>query len=166
VPSPADLLALTRTPSGRKMIRYSMVSAISVVVSTVVLTLLVGVLRWSAFSAALTATAVATVPSYELNRKWAWGKSGRSHFWKEVAPFWSLSFIGLAFSTWTSVIAERYSKQHHLSHVVHTAVVEGAFIGAFGVLWVGKFVLFNKVLFAHHPDDLPPALDGRTGLPG
>ena len=31
--------------------------------------------------------------------------------------------------------------------------------------WIGKFIFFNKVLFRTHPDDLEPALDGRTGLP-
>jgi hypothetical protein len=33
------------------------------------------------------------------------------------------------------------------------------------VLWVAKFVVLNKVLFAHKAEALPPALDGRTGLP-
>ena len=143
-----------------------MISAICVVISTITLALLVGVLRWPAFWASVTSTAIATVPSYELNRKWAWGKRGKSHLWREVVPFWTLAFIGLAFSTWASVVAESFSHHHHLSHLVHTVVVEGAFIGAFGVLWVGKFMIINKLLFVHHPQDLSPALDGRSGLPG
>ena len=40
-----------------------------------------------------------------------------------------------------------------------------AALAAFGVLWVAKFVIFNKILFVHHLEDLDPALDGRTGLP-
>ncbi len=148
------------------MLRYSATSLICVVISTVILTVLVGLLRWNAFGASLTATAVSTIPSYELNRKWAWGKSGKGHLWKEVVPFWTLAFIGLAFSTWASVLAQGYSQHHHLSHLVHTIVVTGAFIGSFGVLWIGKFLIFNKILFAHHPQDLTPALDGRTGIPG
>ena len=42
-----------------------------------------------------------------------------------------------------------------------------AALAAFGVLWVGKFFILNKVLFVHHPEELEeiPALDGRTGLP-
>lgn len=162
----SDLMALCRSPQGKKLIRYSATSAICVVISTVILTFLVGVLRWGAFGASLTATALSTIPSYELNRKWAWGKSGKSHMWKEVVPFWSLAFIGLAFSTWASVAAESFAKHHHLSHLVHTGVVDGAFLGAFGVLWVGKFIIFNKILFVRHPEDLTPALDGRTGIPG
>jgi uncharacterized membrane protein len=86
--------------------------------------------------------------------------------WKEVVPFWVLAFIGLAFSTYWAVAADSLAKHHHLSHLMRTVVVEGAVISAFGVLWVGKFIIFNKILFVHHPQDLEPALDGRTGLPG
>ena len=47
---------------------------------------------------AIFANAVATFPSYWLNRRWAWGKSGRSHFMKEIVPFWAMSAAGIAFS--------------------------------------------------------------------
>jgi putative flippase GtrA len=143
-----------------------MVSVIAVGVTFVVLGITVGLLKWPAFWANITATSIATIPSYELNRKWAWGKHGKSHLWKEVVPFWALSFLGLAFSTWAAVLAESFAKHHHLAHFWHTVVVEAAVIGSFGILWVGKFIIFNKVLFVHRPEDLEPALDGRTGLPG
>jgi uncharacterized membrane protein len=45
-------------------------------------------------------------------------------------------------------------------------LVEFAVLSAYGILWIGKFIIFNKILFVHHPEDLEPALDGRTGLPG
>jgi len=148
------------------MFRYTVVSVIAVGISFVVLGITVGLLKWPAFWANITATAIATVPSYELNRRWAWGKHGKSHLWKEVVPFWVLAFIGLAFSTWAAVLAESFSKHHQLGHFWHTVVIEGAVLGSYGILWVGKFIIFNKLLFVHHPQDLEPALDGRTGLPG
>jgi putative flippase GtrA len=161
----SELIARGRSPEGRKLIRYSCVSVISVIVSVVVLAITHGLLLWSAFASNVTATSVATVPSYELNRRWAWGKSGKSHLWKEVVPFWVLSFIGLAFSTWWAVAASRLAKSHHLSHPAETLVVELAVLSAFGILWIGKFIIFNKILFAGHTDDLEPSLDGRTGVP-
>jgi putative flippase GtrA len=164
--TPSDLLALSRSPHGKKLIRYSATSMICVVISTAILTFLVGVLRWHAFGASLTSTAISTLPSYELNRKWAWGKTGKGHLWREVVPFWTLAFIGLAISTWASVEAESVAKHHNFPHLLHTIAVDGAFIGAFGVLWIGKFIIFNKVLFVHHPEELTPALDGRTGIAG
>jgi putative flippase GtrA len=163
--TPSALLELSRTPQGKKMVRYTATSAICLVISEVVLTIL-GLLGWTALGAVLTATAISTVPSYELNRKWAWGKSGKSHLGKEVVPFWVLAFIGLAFSLWTVSVAQTFARHHHFSVIMRTGILDGAFIGAYGILWVGKFVIFNKILFVHHPQDLPPALDGRTGIPG
>jgi putative flippase GtrA len=162
----ANLLERGRSPEGRKIFRYVASSIVSYIVSLACLTITKGVLDWSAFWATIVSTAVATVPSYELNRKWAWGKSGKSHLWKEVVPFWALAFVGLAFATFMTVQAEHLAKSHHLTHLGDTVVVEGGYMLAYAILWVGKFMFFNKVLFAHHPEDLPPALDGRTGVPG
>lgn len=149
----------------RKLFRYTMVSVVSVLVSQVVLVFAHGGLGWSGRSSNILAVAVGTVPSYELNRRWAWGVSGRSHLLKEVVPFWALSFLGLVFSTLTVGFAEERLIDEDTARLVSTIIVSGANLGAFGVLWVGKFVIFNKVLFASHPEDLPPALDGRSGWP-
>ena len=99
-----------------------------------------------------------------MNRKWAWGKTGRSHLWKEVVPFWALAFIGWAVSTFSVHLMEGYAKSHHFSHLASTASVTVVYVAAFGVLWVAKFIIFNKLLFVHHLQDLPPELDGRSGV--
>ncbi len=161
----SSVLDLLRTPEGRKLFRYSMASVVAVCVSLVCLVFFNGVIGWSAWVSSTLATAIAAVPSYELNRKWAWGKTGRSHLFKEVVPFWALAFIGWGFSTFCVHWTEGVTKHHHVSHALSTFVIAVAYVGAFGVLWVAKFIIFNKVLFVHHPEDLPPALDGRTGVP-
>ncbi len=120
--------------------------------------------RLSAWISSTLATAIAAVPNYEMNRKWAWGKSGRSHLWKEVVPFWVLAFIGWGISTISVHAMEDYAKQHHFTHLASTASVTIVYVGAFGVLWIAKFIIFNKVLFVHHLEDLPPELDGRSGV--
>ena len=153
--SPAKLLAMTRTPEGVKMVRYTVISAICVVISVVVLGITKGLLGWPAFWANVFACEVATVPSYELNRKWEWVKYGKSHLWREVVPFWTLAFIGLAFSTWWAVMAESMAK--HLSHGAQTLVVELAVLASYGVLWIGKFMIFNKLLFVHPTPELETA---------
>ena len=99
-----------------------------------------------------------------MNRKWAWGKTGRSHVWKEVVPFWTLAFIGWAISTVAVNLMETYTKHHHLSHGLSTFWIAFVYLASFGVLWIAKFVIFNKVLFVHHLEDLPPELDGRSGV--
>lgn len=163
----AALKDRARTPGGRKAIKYTLVSVIAVAVSQIALALFYGVFGWGARPANLAASTVGAVPSYYLNRYWAWGKRGRSHLLKEVAPFWALTFVGMAFSTWAAGAAESFAADRYDSRLVLTVFVNGGSIAAFGVLWIAKFVIFNKVLFKTNPEELEdaPALDGRTGLP-
>ena len=153
--SPRSLVERSRTPGGRKMIRYSLVSVVSVIVSQVVL--FIAQSFWSARTSNIVAVCVSAVPSYYLNRAWAWGKTGKSHLMKEIVPFWSLALLGLIFSTWAADYAE--SNAHHItsSELGARLVVNFAALAAFGVLWVGKFIIFNRVLFAHHPEPSVPA---------
>ena len=148
------LWRLYHTPHGRKLVRYAMVSVVSTIVSFAVLGILYGALRlWSEVPDTLVANAVATVPSYYLNRNWVWGKSGRSHLLKEVLPFWSLSVAGIVFSIFTASEARHLSDVHHFHHLGRTVLVEGANLAAFGILWVGKFLIFNKLFHVHPLED-------------
>jgi glycosyltransferase XagB len=136
---------------GRKVLRYSLVSLISIVVSQSVLMVAFGMLHWTARLANVAACAVATVPSYYLNRSWAWGRRGRSHLWKEVVPFWAIAFLGLALSTWAADFGSTLARQAAVSHAATTAIVMTSSLLAFGVLWVGKFAIFNALLFTERP---------------
>jgi len=148
----ADLRARAKTPGGKKAIRYTLVSVISVIVSQVSLVILYGLLHWTARSANILAVIIGGIPSYWLNRRWVWKKSGRSHLWKETVPFWVLNFIGLALSTWAAGFAESWGTTNLDSHALRTACVAAGSIGAFGFLWIGKFLIFNKLMFGieHH----------------
>jgi putative flippase GtrA len=141
-----------RTPDGVKLIRYTLVSVISALTSLVVLTIVFGVLRlWSEVISSLFANVVAGVPSYILNRRWVWGKSGRSHVWREIVPFWVMSIIGIAFALYSASLAHGFADTHHLHHLARTVLVVGANIAAFGILWVLKFLILNR-LFAELAD--------------
>lgn len=140
------------TPQGRKLIRYTTVSAISALTSLVLLTLIFGVFRlWDEVTSTLVANVLAGFPSYFLNRQWVWGKGGRSHLWREVVPFWALSITGIVFALFTASWAAHFSTSHHLEHLARTVLVLGANIAAFGILWVLKFLVFNR-LFAQIAD--------------
>jgi putative flippase GtrA len=147
-----DIKAALATPNGQKLLKYSAASIISLVVSVIFLVIFDGVFGWGAVVSSTLATAIATVPSYELNRKWAWGKSGKGHIWREVVPFWVVAFIGWGFSTYSTKLAESALKGSSISHIERTAIIALVYIAAFGVLWIAKFIFFNKVLFAHQRD--------------
>jgi putative flippase GtrA len=147
--SPRSLLDHSRTPAGRKMVRYSLVSVVSVIVSQIVL--FVAQSFWSARTSNIVAVCISAIPSYYLNRAWAWGKTGKSHLMKEILPFWSLALLGLVFSTWAADYAEANAHRLTASDLGVRLVVNAAALAAFGVLWVGKFFIFNRLMFSHQP---------------
>jgi len=140
------LWRLARTPQGLKWIRYTTVSVISALISLVILTLVYGVLRlWTEVYCTLFANVLAGIPSYFLNRQWVWGKGGRSHIWREVVPFWVMSVTGIGFALVTASWAHDYANAHHLHHLARTVLVVGANVSAFGILWVLKFLILNRL---------------------
>ena len=141
-----------QTPQGLKVIRYMMVSVISALTSLVILTIVFGVFRlWSAVVSTLFANVMAGIPSYYLNRQWVWKKSGRSHIWRELLPFWVMSITGIGFALYTASLAQNFAETHHLHHLARTVLVVGANIAAFGLLWFLKFLILNR-LFAELAD--------------
>jgi putative flippase GtrA len=148
----ADLRARAKSPGGIKAIKYTLASAVSVVVSIVAFVILKGFAKVDAVPANVASVVIGGIPNYYLNRRWAWGKTGKSHLWKEIVPFWALAFIGLGISTGAVALADSYAKSRGYSHVVTTLADTIANLGAFGVLWIGKFLIFNKLMFGieHH----------------
>src|ERR1700722_11723732 len=115
------------TPGGIKLIRFALVSVISALTSLVTLILVFGVLRlWSEVYSSLFANIVAGVPNYILNRRWVWGKSGRSHVWREIVPFWVMSIIGIVFALFVAALAHHFADSHHLHHLARTVLIVGA----------------------------------------
>jgi len=143
------------TPEAVHLFKYTMVSVISTIVSFGVLFLVFGVLKlWGAVGSTVFANAAATIPSYYLNRKWVWGKGGRSHLTKEIIPFWSLSAVGIFVSIFGAATARHLSKVHHLSHLEQTALVLLANLVSFGIFWILKFLIFNRIFHVHPLEEL------------
>ncbi len=140
-----SLGSFARAQFDRKPVRYSLVSVVAVGVSQLVLIICNGLLGWSAVASNLAAVSIGCIPSYTLNRSWVWGKRGRNHLWREVAPFWALALLGLAFSTVLVHLASRWNDS--------TVVVSAANLTAFGILWVAKYLLLDSLLFALPGDD-------------
>jgi putative flippase GtrA len=143
---------LYQTPHGKKLFRYTMVSVISTVISLALLLLVYGVLRlWSEVPSTVFANLVAAVPSYYLNRTWAWGKTGKSHLVKEVLPFWVLAIGGTAFSVVGAAVARGLGNHFHFDHLDRTALVLAANVLSFAVFWVVKLLIFNRIFHLGSP---------------
>jgi putative flippase GtrA len=144
----------------RQWLRYGTVSIIATVTSMIVLGVLVTATTMPAGWANVCATAVGTFPSFELNRRWVWGKTGKRSLRGEVGPFWILSFAGLALSTLTVSLAAAWAAAAGVDAITRTVVIEAANVVAFGSLWLAQFVILDRVLFRRGPAE--PGLSGSS----
>lgn len=140
------LIAWSHTHEGKKMVRFTLGSVITTAVSFSSIAILYGFkiipgVMWST----LTGNLIATLPAYYLNRTWTWGKRGRSHFRREIVPFWTLSFLGIAFSQLFAYIAKRQVHGHDWSHLLNTGLVTGANLLSFAIFWFIKLYVFNRI---------------------
>jgi putative flippase GtrA len=125
------------TGSGRLLARLTRYAAVSGVSTSVTLSLLGVMIYTRALSAGwanVVATAVGTIPSFELNRRWVWAKPGRRSVMKEVVPFCALS------------------TGSGLGHAAVTLISQGANVSTFGALWALQYVLLDRALFGRRSD--------------
>jgi putative flippase GtrA len=143
------------TPEAKQLFRYSMVSVISTLVSFGTLAIVFGVLHlWDEVGSTIFSNLVATVPSYYLSRSWVWKKGGRSHLMKEIVPFWVMSGLGLVVSIFGAALARHIGEANGFTHLQQTVLVEVANLTSFGVFWVLKFLVFNRIFQVHPVEEL------------
>jgi putative flippase GtrA len=101
----------------------------------------------TAMGANVVATCISTVPAYYLNRRWTWGKRGKSHLWKEVMPFWIIALVGLILSTLIVGIAAKNADRVSSSHDVKILIVHLANLFSYALIWVARYSILNRFLF-------------------
>ena len=154
-----------RTAVLRRLVRYTGVSAIATTTSLSVLFVLVGLVGMTEAWSNVVATAIGTVPSFELNRRWVWRRHGRRSLLGQIVPFTALSFTGLLVSTVAVGLVS--GRTVGWSHWGHTLAVELANAAAYGSLWVVQYVVLDRVLFRNRDEvrgtdpDRDPAFTGE-----
>ena len=136
----------SHTHQGKKMVRYVLGSVITTAVSFSSIAILYGFrvipgVIW----ATLAGNLIATLPAYYLNRTWTWGKRGRSHFRREIVPFWSMSFLGISFSMLGAFWARHEVHSHAWNRLADTALVTGTNLACFAVFFLLKLIVFNRI---------------------
>jgi putative flippase GtrA len=166
VGAPSVVASRHRKPSSwiGRIFRSLCVSGATTILSLAILAVLI---RYN-----LTTPAVANVisvvasigPSFALNRRLVWKGTSRSpgHWRREVAPFWTYSLLSLVVSTIVVAKAGHWADSIGASPEERTIIIVGAQILTYGMLWMGQFVMLDKMLFRHHHAAHVAALHSTT----
>lgn len=144
---------------GRRFTRYSLGSVAAAATSQLTFVLLYGFGAGARVSSVLGFLA-GVAPNYQLNRRWAWGRSGRSGLRREIAPYLLIALVSLVLTTLGTEQAEARIVELGLSRTEEVLLTWLAFAVVNGTLFIAKYLVLDRWLFAR-PD---PAT--ATGDPG
>ncbi|HEX3426879.1 MAG TPA: GtrA family protein [Acidimicrobiales bacterium] len=149
-----EMLGWGRTSRlGVRFGRYTLGSVVAVVASEIAFVLCYGTGLLGTTASSAVAFVAGAIPNYVLNRSWAWGRRGKIRVGREVVWYAVVSLVSFAASAvatgWTSHVAK------HLTHSseLRTALVAGAYLATYGVLFIAKFVVFQLFIFADSPGE-------------
>jgi putative flippase GtrA len=145
-PPPALRPKLLRRLPIVRISRSLTVSVITTLWSAAILGLLSHRHLMAAGWANIVATLAGIGPSYILNRRWVWGRTGRSNIAREIAPFVGMCLLSLTASTGAVWLADRWAQSAALGATPRTLVVLTANVGSFTALWCAQFLL-SRTLF-------------------
>lgn len=137
-------------PAWLRFSRYTIGSAICFGISELVFVGLFGSDLLGSRGAAIVASIAGIIPGYFLNRSWTWGRRGASDFWREVVPYWATALLSTLIAAVGTGAANAWFITEPRS--TRTVINAAAYMLIYGVLFVAKYVFFQKWLFA------PPAV--------
>jgi putative flippase GtrA len=140
---------LTRGPGLRVRLwgRYTASSVIAGVISSVVFL----VAYWfeaAPVVATLVAFVAGAVPNFLMQRYWTWRRTGTPHPVREALPYLATIVSTALLASLVTTLADRWVEAHVGPHGLGVFLVGAAFLGTYGVMFVVKFVLLDRLIFA------------------
>jgi putative flippase GtrA len=127
--------------------RYTLGSVVAVVTSEVAFVACYGSGLLGTTAASAVAFVAGAIPNYVLNRSWAFGRRGRVRVGREVVLYAVVSLISFGASAVATGWANHWAPHVTADHTVRTALVAGAYLATYGVLFLLKFAVMQKVIF-------------------
>jgi len=137
-----------------KLARYAGTSVAAFGVSEAVLLVLYGSGILNATTDAFLANLAGTVPSYLLSRYWIWREASRRRVGRQVVLYWFTSLLCMVITSLTIGGMAQAAPDGRAPHLVVVGL--GFFVISF-LLWVAKFLVYERVIFpslgvsARHP---------------
>jgi len=121
-----------------RVARYTAVSVLSIVTTQLLLQALTRTGVPPAQSN-VAAVMLAAGPAFLLNREWTWRDRRGGSVRRQATVFWATVAAGLVASTLAVAVATRFTRE--------PLVVGAASFAAFGVLWVARFFVLDRLAF-------------------
>ena len=153
-------------------LRYGAGSVVAMGCSELVLVGSYGLFGAGPLTASVLAWFAGAVPNYVLNRRWAWrsddaGRGGRAVRGRKMALYWSITLTTAAAAVAATTGMDGWIKAAVNSRGEQSLLLALAYLFAYGVVFILKFVLFDRLVFtdgrsrhaeSEHPVSVPEAV--------
>jgi putative flippase GtrA len=145
--------------------RYTIGSVAATALSQLTLTGLFWLGGVNATTATLVAFVAGAIPNFVLNWKWAWGRSGRPALLRELLPYIAIIVGGGLIATALTTLTDHELAPLITDRGMRTVLLDVAYLASYGVLFVVKFALLDKVFRGRKPTETAPAEPVATTEP-
>jgi putative flippase GtrA len=140
---------VSRSAYAAKVTKYAIGSVIALATSIVVFAVSYVLLSGHPTTCSILAFFAGAIPNWILNRRWAWKLRGRADFLREIVAYIAVSGVVLVASSVTTSAMQSWVKGHVTPHHgIRVLLVTGAYVFVQAVLFVVKFVIYDKWVFA------------------
>ncbi len=141
---------LTKSAFAAKVTKYAIGSAVALLTSVVVFALAYVALGGKHTTiCSIIAFLAGAVPNWILNRRWAWKLEGRVAFLREIVAYIAISGVVLVASSLSTGAMQSWVKAHVAPGTgLRVILVTGAYVFVQAVMFVVKFVIYEKWVFA------------------
>jgi putative flippase GtrA len=143
--APTLIVRRLRLPPGiRRISRYLLTSGVSTVVSEVTLIAVLAVRLLPAPAAAMAATVTGGMVSYALSRYWIWADADRRRAGLQLMLYWAVAAAGMLLAAAATDLMADHATGSHPARVAEAAA---AYLATYGLLWIAKFLVYQRVIF-------------------
>jgi putative flippase GtrA len=132
------------------------------VCSEVTFLLVYGVLGAGTTWASVTGWLAGAVPNYWLNRTWAWSRRGRPSLTREVLPYVAVVLLTLGLAVAVTSAVDAALTGSGVAGPMRSALTGAAFLAVYAVVFVLRFVLFDRLFRTVSPGPAPVTSSTRT----
>jgi putative flippase GtrA len=140
----------------RTLLRFGTSSIVATVSSEITFLLLYGPAHRSSTLASVCGWVAGAIPNYWINRSWTWGLRGRPSLSREVIPYAAIVFATLGLAIAATNVSDSVLRDRDVSDGTRTVLVGGAFLSVYAVMFLVRFLLFDRLFTGRWGRDQPP----------
>jgi putative flippase GtrA len=145
-----------------RFLRYAATSAVASLASAATLWIAYRLLNVGPLVASVAAFGAGALVNFTGNRFWAWARRHRRGLGRDAAYYAAMAIGTAVAAAFVTRLADGYTGRLSISDNEQAVLVEAAYFGTYAAMFLVKFMVLDRVLFATRPAATPEPVENTT----